>query len=76
MTQVEYVDPSEGGRPLNLMLIYRTSRKSPGRCRGSQTRFRIDSVPRDRRSAELVVQARGEEIDILLEMVGDEEAGG
>jgi hypothetical protein len=25
MTQLEYIDPSEGGRPLNLMLIYRTS---------------------------------------------------
>jgi len=33
------------------------------------------SVSRDHRSAELVVQTRGEEIDILLDMVGDKEAG-
>jgi hypothetical protein len=76
MTQLEYVDPSEAGRPLNLVLIYLISKKSPGRCRGFQIRFRIKSVPRDPWSAELVVQARGEEIDVLLDMVGDEEAGG
>ena len=38
--------------------------------------FRIRLVARTRRSTELVVEARGEEIDILLDMVGDEEAGG
>jgi hypothetical protein len=25
MTRLEYIDPSDGGRPLNLMLIYRIS---------------------------------------------------
>jgi hypothetical protein len=25
MAQLDYLDPSEGGRPLNLMLIYRMS---------------------------------------------------
>jgi hypothetical protein len=41
----------------------------------SDLSFGFKSVAGDGRSAELVVQTRGEEIDILLDMVGDEEAG-
>jgi len=63
------------GRPASEPDADRISKKSPGRCRGFHARFRIKSVAADRRSAELVVQARGEEIDVLLDMVGDQEAG-
>jgi len=39
--------------------------------------FELSSlVAGERRSAELVVKARGKEIDIHRNMVGDEEAGG
>jgi hypothetical protein len=56
-------------RPLHLVKKPRTM---PGL---SGLGFGFKSVGSDR-SAELVVQARGEEIDILRNMVGNEESGG
>ena len=50
----------------------RHQQKTPANRPGFSRIGRISSVTRDQRSAELVVHTRGEEIDVLLDSVGDE----
>jgi len=52
------------------------TKNKPRTMPGLKNQSWITLVTRDHRAAELVVHARSEEIDVLADMVGDEEAGG
>src|SRR6202042_869908 len=70
--------PDRGSQPADIANARADEgrKKAPDDAGAFQTTFRISSVARNHRSAELVIHARGEEIDIFLDMVGDQEAGG
>ena len=69
---------SRGPRPFvkDMKAFFAKEYKKPRTTPGLLDQISDYLVPCDHWSAELVVHARGKEIDVFLDMVGDEEAGG